>query len=100
LQIADAVEKKVSYRPALEGGVQMVADGKAEIGIYPASEVLHTAGVEQLGPLPDMLQLNLIYAGAVTAANSSPDAAAAFIKFLAAPDNQAVWRNGGFGLVP
>jgi molybdate transport system substrate-binding protein len=99
LQIADAVEKKVTYRPALEGGVQMVADGKAEIGVYPASEVLHTDGVEQIGSLPDALQLSLIYAGAVTAGNTSPDAAISFIKFLSAPDNQAVWRSGGFGSV-
>lgn len=99
LQIAEAVEKKVSYRPALEGGVQMVADGTAEIGVYPASEVVHVQGVEQSGPLPDALQLSLIYAAAVTTANSSPDAAAAFIKFLAAPEHQAVWRNAGFGPV-
>ncbi len=45
LDIADIVEKKVTYRPALEGGVAMVADGTAELGIYPSSEVIHVSGV-------------------------------------------------------
>lgn len=97
LQIADAIEKKVSYRPALEGGVQMVADGTAEIGIYPASEVVHIDGVDQIGPLPDTLQLNLTYAGATTAANLSDEPALAFIKFLSAKEHQKIWEHAGFG---
>jgi molybdate transport system substrate-binding protein len=96
LQVADAIEKKVSYRPALEGGVQMVADGTAEIGIYPASEVVHVDGVDQVGPLPESLQLSLIYAGAVTTANASAEPAQAFIKFLAAEGNRSEWENAGF----
>jgi molybdate transport system substrate-binding protein len=45
LDIADAMTKKVTLKPALDGGVQLVRAGQAEIGIYPASEV---AGVEGL----------------------------------------------------
>lgn len=97
LQIADAIERKVSYRPALEGGVQMVADGTAEIGIYPASEVVRVDGVDQISPLPDPLQLSLTYAGATTAANLSGEPAVAFIKFLSAKENRKVWEHAGFG---
>ncbi len=96
LQIADAIEKKVHYRPALEGGAQMVSDGTAEIGIYPASEVVHVNGVDQIGPLPDSLQLSLVYAGAVAAANASAEPAQAFIKFLASNENRKVWQDAGF----
>lgn len=96
LQISDAIEKKVHYRPALEGGVQMVSDGTAEIGIYPASEVVHVDGVDQIGPLPETLQLSLIYAGAVTAANTSTEPAQAFIKFLASNEHRSVWKDAGF----
>ncbi len=63
LQISDAIEKKVHYKPALEGGVQMVSDGTAEIGIYPASEVVHVSGIDQIGPLPESLQLSLDLCG-------------------------------------
>jgi molybdate transport system substrate-binding protein len=97
LEIADAIEKKVHYRPALEGGVQMVSDGTAEIGVYPASEVVHVSGVDQIGPLPEALQLSLVYAGAVIAANKSTEPAQAFIKFLASNEKRKVWEDAGFG---
>lgn len=96
LQIADAIEKKVHYKPALEGGVQMVSDGTAEIGIYPASEVVHVSGIDQIGPLPESLQLSLVYASAITSANASTEPALAFIKFLATEDNRREWENAGF----
>lgn len=96
LEISDTVEKKVIYRPALDGGVEMVADGKAELGFYPSSEVVHVKGVAQIGPLPDALQLNLTYAGAVTTANAVPEPALAFIKFLSSKENKKYWRDAGF----
>jgi molybdate transport system substrate-binding protein len=76
--------------------VQIVADGKAEIGIYQSSEVVHVKGVTGLGPLPDALQLKLVYGGAVTAANANPEPALAFIKFLTEAQNKKVWKDAGF----
>jgi molybdate transport system substrate-binding protein len=96
LHIADEIRQKVTYVPALEGGVQVVADGKADIGLYQSSEVVHVKGVAVLGPLPDTLQLKLVYGGAVTAANPNPEAALAFIKFLAESENKRVWKEAGF----
>jgi molybdate transport system substrate-binding protein len=96
LGIADAIKDKVTYRAALDGGVQVVADGKAEIGIYQSSEVVHVKGVSEVGPLPDALQLKLVYGGAVTAANAEPEAALAFIRFLADAQNKQVWKEAGF----
>jgi molybdate transport system substrate-binding protein len=96
LGIADAIKDKVTYRAALDGGVQVVADGKAEIGIYQSSEVGHVKGVSAVGPLPDALQLKLVYGGAVTAANPDPESALAFIRFLADPQNKKVWKDAGF----
>jgi len=96
LDISEIVERKVTYRPALEGGVSMVADGRAAIGIYPSSEVVHVSGVTQLGPLPDPLQLTLVYGGAIAATSKAPGPASELIRFLAAPQNRAVWRHEGF----
>jgi molybdate transport system substrate-binding protein len=96
LGLADAIKEKVTYRAALDGGVQIVADGKAEIGIYQSSEVVHVKGVTGLGPLPDALQLKLVYGGAVTAANANPEPALAFIKFLTEAQNKKVWKDAGF----
>lgn len=96
LGISDIVERKVTYRPALEGGVNMVANGRAAIGIYPGSEVVHVDGVTLLGPLPESLQLTLVYGGAIAATSKVPGASAELIRFLGAPENRGVWQHEGF----
>ncbi|HET9686883.1 MAG TPA: molybdate ABC transporter substrate-binding protein, partial [Pseudolabrys sp.] len=96
LGIADAVAKKVVHRPALEGGVQLVAEGQADIGIYPASEVANVKGVTIVGSLPAGIELNIVYGGAATADSAAGEAAAAFVKFMAAPENRSVWKHAGF----
>lgn len=96
LGIADAMRSKVIHRPALEGGVDLVAKGEAEIGMYPASEVAHVDGVTVVGPLPTELQLNILYGAGVTTDNASPEPALAFVKFLADPANRIHWKEAGF----
>jgi molybdate transport system substrate-binding protein len=95
LGITDAVAKKVVHRPALEGGVQLVAEGQADIGIYPASEVANVKGVKIVGSLPAGIELSIVYGGAATV-DSADEAAAAFVRFMAAPENRSVWKHAGF----
>jgi molybdate transport system substrate-binding protein len=96
LGIADAMRSKVLHRPALDGGVDLVAKGEAEIGMYPASEVAHVKGVTVVGPLPTAVQLNILYGAGVAADNPSPEPALAFVKFLSDPANRMYWREAGF----
>jgi molybdate transport system substrate-binding protein len=96
LGIADAMAKKTILRPALDGGVQLVAAGEAEVGIYPSSEVAHVKGLSIVGPLPAGIEFYSVYGAAVTADAATPDAAAAFVNFMAAPENRGVWKNAGF----
>jgi molybdate transport system substrate-binding protein len=96
LGIAEAMKDKVIHRPALEGGVQLVASGEAEIGFYPKSEVINIAGLTLAGPLPEAIQLTTIYGAAMTTAGAAPQAAAAFIAFVSDPANRAVWAHAGF----
>jgi molybdate transport system substrate-binding protein len=96
LSIADAMAKKVIHRPALDGGVQLVAAGDADIGIYPASEVAGVDGLTVVGSLPPGLDLAIVYGAAVSADSVAPDAAAAFVQFMAAAENRPVWKNAGF----
>ncbi|HEY7998247.1 MAG TPA: substrate-binding domain-containing protein [Pseudolabrys sp.] len=96
LGIADAMAKKVIHKPALDGGVQLVAGGQADIGIYPASEVASVKGISVIGPLPTGIEFNIVYGGAASADPAAPDAAAAFVKFMAAPENRGVWKDAGF----
>jgi molybdate transport system substrate-binding protein len=96
LGIAEAMKGRIIHRPALEGGVQLVASGEAEIGFYPKSEVVNTDGLTVAGPLPSAIQLTTIYGAAVTATSASPDAAKAFIDFMADPAHRAAWMQAGF----
>jgi molybdate transport system substrate-binding protein len=96
LGIADAMKGKIIHRPALEGGVQLVANGEAEIGFYPKSEVVNTDGLSVVGPLPAGIQLTTIYGAAATAASPAPDAATAFISFMTDPAHRAAWAHAGF----
>ena len=96
LGIAEAMKGKVVHRPALEGGVQLVASGEAEIGFYPKSEVINIEMLTLAGPLPQAIQLTTIYGAAVTTASAVPEGAAAFIAFVTDPANRSVWSHAGF----
>ncbi|MBV9557636.1 MAG: substrate-binding domain-containing protein [Pseudolabrys sp.] len=96
LGIADAMKSKTIHRPALEGGVELVARGEAEIGFYPKSEVINIDGLTLAGPLPADIQLTTIYGAGVTAKSAAPDAAEAFIRFMTEGQVQPAWRHAGF----
>src|SRR5205807_7727959 len=96
LGIADAMAKKVIHKPALDGGVQLVAAGEADIGVYPASEVSGVGGLTIVGSLPPGIDLEIVYGAAVSADSAAPGAAAEFVKFMAAAENRSVWKAAGF----
>ena len=96
LGIAEEMRNKVVHRPALAGGADLVATGEAELGLYPTSEVVHVPGVAIVGPLPPALQLRIVYGAAIARDSAAPEAAAAFIDFLSAPENRKVWLQAGF----
>ena len=96
LGIAEAMKGKTIHRPALEGGVELVAGGEAELGFYPKSEVITAKGLALVGPLPEEIQLTTIYGAAVTGASIAPQAGEAFIAFMRDPAHRAVWDRLGF----
>jgi len=100
LGIAEAMKGRIIHRSALEGGVQLVASGEAEIGFYPKSEVVNTDGLTLVGPLPSAIQLTTIYGVAVTKASAAPDVAAAFIAFMSDSRHRAAWLHAGFDPAP
>jgi len=96
LGIADAMKPKTTFSNALDGGVSAITKGEAEIGLYPLSEVIAEKGVTVVGLIPDAVQLNTVYGAAVLVANTSPEPAAAFIRFLADAANAKYWKDAGF----
>jgi molybdate transport system substrate-binding protein len=96
LGIAEALKAKTTYRPALEGGAELVAKGEAEIGLYPSSEVVGVKGVSVVGLIPAAVQLRTVYSASVAKGAASPEAATAFVKFLSDPAHRGVWEKAGF----
>ena len=96
LGMVDAMQKKTVHRAVLSGGVDLVATGEVEIGIYPTSAVIHVKGIALVGPLPFPLQNGTVYAAAVSADNALPEPALALIQYLADPANRTHWKQAGF----
>jgi molybdate transport system substrate-binding protein len=100
LGIADALKPKLTYSNALDGGVERITKGEAEIGIYPLSEVISVAGIALVGLLPPALQSLIVYGAALHAAAAAPAPAAALMTFLSDPAHRPVWRGSGFEPAP
>jgi molybdate transport system substrate-binding protein len=96
LGIADAVKGKL----ALTGdGQAMIAKGEADIGLYNVSEIPRAKGVVLAGPVPAAAQAYINYDSAIPTTNAAPDAARAFLKFLARPQSRPVWDKAGLEVV-
>jgi molybdate transport system substrate-binding protein len=96
LSLAGAMEGKRTFSNALDGGVDMITRGEAELGIYPVSEVIAVKGIALVGLLPPALQSLIVYGAAVLTANANPAPAAAFIAFLTDPSHRQRWTDAGF----
>ena len=96
LGIDAALQGKLTYSNALDGGVEKITSGEAEIGIYPLSEVISVKGIALVGLLPPALQSLIVYGAAVPTANATPAPAGAFIAFLTDAAHREVWTKAGF----
>ena len=95
LGIADAVRSKITLRQAITGGVELVAKGEVELGLFNISEVLPVKGVTLVGPLPSELRSYIVFTAAIHAGSAAPEPAAAIIRLLSAPAACEQWKAGG-----
>lgn len=94
LGIADAVKDKTVLWP---GGyaAEAIVKGQAELCVHQISEILPVKGVTLVGPLPRELQKITVYSAAVVTPVSAPEAARAFVAFLARPSFRARFAAAG-----
>jgi len=95
--IADAMRPKSTFKNAIDGGVNLVRDGKADLGLFLVTEILPVKGIRLVGTLPDSLQGYVVYAAAVADSKVSREASQ-FVEFLSEPDARAKWKAAGFEL--
>lgn len=96
LGIAGKVNVKATPRGS--GAAAMVANGEADIGLLPVSEIMHASGVELAGVIAEEIQLNQIFSAAIVAASKEAPAARQLIAFLASSPAADVIRR--FGMEP
>src|SRR5437763_3336388 len=77
--LTDALKSKLVL-PEDDVVSEMVAEGKVELGMVNIAQILTTAGVELVGPLPAELQSYIVFAGGVSAKSKAPDAARELIR--------------------
>jgi molybdate transport system substrate-binding protein len=96
LGIAEEMRPKVTFRNAIDGGVDLVRDGQADIGLFLITEVLPVKGVKLVGALPPALQGYVVYEAAVAADSRAVDKASEFVKFLSDSGVREHWKAAGF----
>lgn len=84
LGIADQMKEKSRVIGSEPAGAA-VARGEAEIALQQVSELLPVPGLDFVGPLPAEIQKTTVFSAAIAAGAKEPDAARAFIEFLASP---------------
>src|SRR5262249_10743604 len=66
LGIADAVNAKVALVQSVEEGLERVANGKSDLTVMLASEILPAKGVKYAGPFPARFASYVSFAGAAS----------------------------------
>jgi molybdate transport system substrate-binding protein len=85
LGIGDAVAPKVALAQSVEEGLERVVDGKSDLTVMLASEILPAEGVRYAGPFPAPFTSYVSFAGAAGASSRARAAADRVVAALRAP---------------
>ncbi|HZN26539.1 MAG TPA: substrate-binding domain-containing protein [Burkholderiales bacterium] len=99
LGIAEAINPKLLFKAAIDGGAGLVATGEADVGLYLISEVRKAKDVVVVGLLPPPFQSFVVYGAALPLNSTVPDAGLAFVRFISDPAQRQRWADAGFELV-
>ena len=89
--ILDALKPKLRIVPGQAASQELIAKGEVEMGLYNVSEIPEDKGLALAGPVPALLQVATSYEGALMSDGAVPEAARAFIRFLASHEARAKW---------
>ena len=93
--IADQIKPKLKQVPSGVRIGSIIASGEAEIGFQQISELIHSPGVEFIGPLPSEVQKITVYSAGIHIGAKQPEAAKALVKSLTAPAAAVVIKKYG-----
>jgi molybdate transport system substrate-binding protein len=93
--IADAIAPRIVQAPPGISVGTLLARGDVELGFQQLSELMHLPGIGVIGPLPPEIQAETVFSAAVCNASNCPEAAKAWLSFLASPEADAAKRRHG-----
>jgi len=94
LGIADQLKARTKFIDGMPVA-DAVAKGDVELGLQQINVIIPVAGADYVGPLPGDLQETVKFAAGVLAVSKEPEAAKAFLKFIASPEAAPLIRNSG-----
>jgi molybdate transport system substrate-binding protein len=89
--LLETLKPKTQMVPGRAASQALIAKGEVELGLYNISEIPEGKGLKLAGAVPAPLQITTTYEGALLSDGSVPEAATAFVRFLAEPDARATW---------
>jgi molybdate transport system substrate-binding protein len=89
--ILDALKPRLRIVPGQATSQELIAKGEVQMGLYNISEIPEGKGLAYAGPVPKLLQITTNYEGAVMSDGAVPEAARAFIRFLAGSEARPKW---------
>jgi molybdate transport system substrate-binding protein len=87
-------DRLVQSAPGVPVG-QLLTEGKISIGFQQRSELMHLAGVQIIGSMPDEVAIETVFSGGVCATCTQPDKARALLHFLASREAHAALAANG-----
>jgi len=98
LGVMGDLKPKLKVTPSGVAVGEVLAKGEGDLGFQQVSELIHYPGIQYVGPLPADIQKVTVFSGGVPAASREPDAARAFLQYLASAEHQAVLKKHGLDL--
>ena len=93
--ISGTIASRLTQAPPGVPVAALIARGDVEIGFQQLSELAHEPGVDVVGVLPVDIQSTTTFPGAVGVSAEHPEAAQAFLAWLASPACDAAKRRNG-----
>ena len=90
--VLDALKSRLRIVHGEAASQELIAKGEVEMGLYDVSEIPEGKGLALAGPVPKMLQVTTSYEGGLMSDGAVPEAARAFIRFLASSEARPKWR--------
>ena len=94
--VLEQVRSRLKLYPEGQTAMEAAARGEVAFGLGQISEILPVAGVDPLGPIPEMYQLKTTYAAGLAQKAVDPAAAMRLMQFLQGPEAIASFKAQGF----